>query len=111
MTSYAPDPAGTWALTIATPVGKLPVTLVLSYEAGVLRGTAEGRGETVSLQDLTATPEPGGVRLAWNQSVTKPMRLNLRFDVLATADAITGFSKAGRLPRSTVTGMRRPTWE
>jgi hypothetical protein len=34
------------------------------------------------------------------------MRLNLVFDVLATADTLTGVSKAGRLPRSAVTGTR-----
>jgi hypothetical protein len=100
------DPAGTWALTIATPIGKLPVTLELTREAGLLHGTAEGRGETVDLHDLVATPGPDGVRLAWNQQVTKPIRLNLSFDVLVTADAMTGHSKAGRLPRSTVTGSR-----
>jgi hypothetical protein len=100
------DPAGSWALTVATPIGKVPVTVRLSDEAGTLRGTAESRGETVPLTDLTATPEPGGLRLTWRQSVTKPMRLNLRFDVLATADTLDGHSQAGRLPRSTVTGVR-----
>lgn len=101
------DPTGTWALTITTPIGKLPVVLRLAADGGVLHGTAEGRGETVPLRDLTATPEPGGTRLTWHQSVTRPMRLNLRFDLLATADTIAGHSQAGRLPRSAVTGTRQ----
>ena len=100
------DPEGTWALTIVTPIGRLPVALELTREAGVLQGTAESRNETVPLQDLTATPEPEGVRLTWRQTVTKPLRLNLRFDVLATSDSIAGHSQAGRLPRSAVTGVR-----
>ena len=108
MTEHTTVPAGIWALTIATPIGRLPVTLTLTYEAGVLHGIAQSRGETVALQDLAATAEPDGVRLTWRQSVTKPMRLNLHFDVLATADTITGFSTAGRLPRSAVTGIRDP---
>jgi hypothetical protein len=35
------------------------------------------------------------------------MRLNLDFDVLVDGDRLTGHSKAGRLPRSAVTGTRR----
>jgi hypothetical protein len=35
------------------------------------------------------------------------MRLNLEFDVVVDGDALTGHSKAGRLPRSAVTGVRR----
>jgi hypothetical protein len=100
------DPAGIWVLAIATPIGKLPVTLRLSDEGGALWGTTEGRGETVELRDLVAVAGPDGVRLTWRQQVSKPMRLNLSFDVLATAETISGYSKAGRLPRSTVTGMR-----
>jgi hypothetical protein len=37
------------------------------------------------------------------------MRLNLAFDVLFDGDAMTGHSRAGRLPRSAVTGTRHPT--
>jgi hypothetical protein len=35
------------------------------------------------------------------------MRLNLDFDVVVDGDRLTGLSKAGRLPRSAVTGVRR----
>jgi hypothetical protein len=35
------------------------------------------------------------------------MRLNLEFDVVVTGDRLAGHSRAGRLPRSTVTGLRR----
>jgi hypothetical protein len=101
--------AGTWNLTIATPVGKLPVTLELHRTEGVLQGTATSRHETIALQNLVAQTERAGTRLTWSQSVTRPMRLNLTFDVLATGDTLTGISKAGRLPRSAVTGRRETT--
>ena len=39
--------------------------------------------------------------------MTTPMRLNLVFHVLVTGDALGGHSRAGRLPRSAVTGTRR----
>jgi hypothetical protein len=34
------------------------------------------------------------------------MRLNLAFDVVFDGDVMTGHSRAGRLPRSAVTGKR-----
>jgi hypothetical protein len=39
--------------------------------------------------------------------VTKPMRLKLQFDVEVDGDRLTGHSRAGRLPRSAVAGVRR----
>ena len=69
----------------------------------MLTGTATGKGETVELHDITVAAQ----RVTWRQSVTKPMRLNLDFDVVVDGDRLTGHSKAGRLPRSAVTGVRR----
>ena len=105
-----PDVAGTWSLTIATPIGRLPVTLVLAHDSGsgVLTGTATGRDETVPIKNIVAVAEPEGLRLTWQQAIARPMRLNLSFDVLVTGATMTGFSRAGRLPRSTVTGARVP---
>ncbi|MDJ1136122.1 hypothetical protein [Streptomyces iconiensis] len=37
------------------------------------------------------------------------MRLNLAFAVTVDGDTLTGTSKAGRLPSSKVTGVRRTT--
>jgi hypothetical protein len=34
------------------------------------------------------------------------MRLNLGFDVIVSGDTMTGHSRAGRLPRTHVTGQR-----
>jgi hypothetical protein len=35
-------------------------------------------------------------------------RLHLAFDVVVDGDTMAGHSRAGRLPRTTVTGIRRP---
>lgn len=64
--------------------------------------TATFRGETVPLEDLGVD----GRRATWRQSVTRPMRLNLEFEVTVDGDVLTGHSRAGRLPRSAVTGRR-----
>jgi hypothetical protein len=95
---------GTWDLIIHTPIGKQRVALELSTEDGVLRGVARDlrSGEEVVLTDLVLD----GDRLTWAQSITKPMWLNLTFDVTVSGDELTGRSKAGRLPSSRVVGRR-----
>jgi hypothetical protein len=57
----------------------------------------------VPLRDIVVD----GQRVTWRQSVTKPMRLNLDFNVVVDGDRMSGHSKAGRLPRSAVTGVRQ----
>ncbi|MER6211707.1 hypothetical protein ACWDG9_42050 [Streptomyces sp. NPDC001073] len=94
---------GTWDLSVFTPIGKIKVVIELSEREGVLTGVARGAGEEVPLADISVD----GDRLTWKQAVTKPMRLNLAFDVTVDGDTLRGTSKAGRLPSSKVTGERR----
>jgi hypothetical protein len=97
------DLIGEWDVVIKTPIGSLQILYTFSTDAGILTGTAAGKDETVVLRDITIAAQ----RVTWRQSVTKPMRLNLDFDVVVDGDRLTGLSKAGRLPRSAVTGVRR----
>jgi hypothetical protein len=94
---------GDWDVTIKTPIGSLTVAYMFTDDDGAVTGTATGKGETVPLHDITVA----GQRVTWRQSVTKPMRLNLDFDVAVDGDRLAGHSKAGRLPRSAVTGVRK----
>jgi hypothetical protein len=93
---------GDWNVTIKTPIGSLAVVYTFT-DADAIKGTAAGKGETVPLHDIVVD----GQRVTWRQSVTKPMRLNLEFDVVVDGDRLKGHSRAGRLPRSAVTGVRR----
>ncbi|MBE1548933.1 hypothetical protein GGC64_002957 [Mycobacterium sp. OAS707] len=93
--------AGQWDVTIKTPIGSLAV--VYTFADDGVTGTATAKGETVPLRDIVVA----GQRVTWRQSVTKPMRLNLEFEVVVDGDRLAGHSKAGRLPRSAVTGVRR----
>ncbi|MFD8058565.1 hypothetical protein ACFXA0_19610 [Streptomyces cyaneofuscatus] len=95
--------AGIWDLSIATPIGKITAVIELREEEGALSGTARGAGEEVRLDGLALS----GDRLTWKQAVTRPMRLNLAFDVTVTGDSLAGTSRAGRLPASRVGGLRR----
>jgi hypothetical protein len=94
---------GDWDVTIKTPIGSLAVLYTFTEQDGALTGTATGKDETVPLQDILVE----GQRITWRQSVRKPMRLNLDFDVTVDGDRLAGHSRAGRLPRSAVTGERR----
>jgi hypothetical protein len=102
---------GEWDVTIKTPVGSLhvvydfrPLVDVNGVERdGAVTGTATGKGETVPLTDVVVEDR----RVRWRQTVTKPMRLKLEFDVEVDGDRLTGHSRAGRLPRSAVAGVRR----
>ena len=94
--------AGVWHITIATPIGTHSVVLELSETGGVVAGVAKGAAENTPLID----PVLEGNRLTWAQSVTRPMRLNLTFDVTIDGDTLTGTPKAGMLPASKVAGRR-----
>ncbi|MFG2949519.1 hypothetical protein [Streptomyces adustus] len=95
--------AGTWNLSISTPVGRIGAVVELREREGLLTGVARGADEEVPLSDITLT----GDRLTWKQAITKPLRLNLAFDVRVDGDTLQGTSRAGRLPSSKVTGERR----
>ncbi|GLX49257.1 hypothetical protein Shyhy01_22070 [Streptomyces hygroscopicus subsp. hygroscopicus] len=98
---------GTWNLSISTPIGKIKAVVELREQDGILTGVARGAGEEVALADITLTDD----RLTWKQAITKPMRLNMTFDVTVNDDTLQGTSKAGRLPSSKVTGERQSTPE
>lgn len=97
---------GTWDLTMRTPLGKIGAQVTIVDAGGTLSGEAVGTSETVPLENIQVRPDPAGQRVTWRQSITRPMRLNLDFDVVVSGDVVEGSSRAGRLPASTVTGHR-----
>lgn len=100
--------AGEWDVSIKTPVGSLHVVYQFLDDGGALTGSATGKHESVPLTDIVATADDGGGQeVTWRQTVTKPMRLKLEFDVRVDGDRLSGHSRAGRLPRSPVSGIRR----
>ncbi|BBZ33607.1 hypothetical protein [Mycolicibacterium confluentis] len=94
---------GDWDVGIRTPIGSLQILYRFTERDGAVAGSAVGDAETVPLTDI----DVDGPRVTWKQTVTRPMRLKLTFDVEVHGDALTGHSRAGRLPRSAVTGVRR----
>lgn len=93
---------GDWDATIVTPVGKLQVKLSISTSKHMIQGTATQGDETVEFLN----PVFQDNRLIWSLRITKPMRLNLKFEVTANGNHMTGIAKAGILPASKLTGKR-----
>lgn len=93
---------GTWQVIIATPLGKQSVVFEITSANGAIRGTATQGDETVNFDD----PVADGKQLTWSQSVTKPLRLRLKFEVTVEGNQMTGTAKAGMFPASTLTGER-----
>ncbi|MBD0381978.1 DJ-1/PfpI family protein [Paenibacillus sedimenti] len=93
---------GAWHVVITTPIGKQHVALNISSENGHVRGIAVQGDEVVEFVD----PVIQNNRLIWSQRVTKPMRLNLKFEVTVHGNEMTGIAKAGMLPASKLIGER-----
>ncbi len=98
---------GTWDLAIKTPIGTITAVYTFTHDADGIHGEARSKAETVPLANIVieATADDAE-RVRWHQRVTKPMRLNLDFDVTVTDDTLSGLSRAGRLPRTHVVGRR-----
>jgi len=97
---------GRWALTMRTPIGTVEAEVAFTERDGVLSGAAVGAGETVPLRSVLSTAGADGEHVTWSQSITRPMRLDLLFDVVVDGDEMRGHSRAGRLPRSSVSSDR-----
>ncbi|BBY60181.1 hypothetical protein MSAR_33170 [Mycolicibacterium sarraceniae] len=69
-------------------IGTLHVVYSFAERDQAIVGSAAGKDETVSLNDIVIVPDADGQRATWRQSVTKPMRLKLDFDVLVRGDEL-----------------------
>lgn len=93
---------GTWRIEIATPMGTQRFTLVLHARDGVLTGTATNANGSVDITDGTVHGDAARMSV----SLSAPIPLTLVFTLTATADSISGESRAGSFPPSPVTGVR-----
>lgn len=93
---------GEWDTIISTPVGKLQVKLLIGTTNGSIQGKAMQGDEIVEFIDPVLKEN----KLSWLLRITKPMRLNLKFEVMVNGKHMTGTAKAGILPASTLTGNR-----
>ncbi|MEV6520952.1 hypothetical protein [Longispora sp. NPDC051575] len=95
---------GFWKVAVSTPLGTRHTVLELFTEDGVLQGISRGEKEELILKDLRLE----GDKLSWYQSIKRPMRMDLSFDLVVDGDDMTGTAKGGIMPASKVTGRREP---
>lgn len=77
-TEMTPTFDGDWDTALATPVGKLEVMLSISTRHGMIHGTATQGDETIEFMNPVLQDDKPG----WSLRITKPMRLNLKFEVV-----------------------------
>lgn len=94
--------AGSWDVTIDTPIGKITAVFDITEQDGAINGVGRTDKESVDFYDVVAD----GDQLTWLQDVTTPMKLTLKFVVTVEGDTMTGTSKAGILPASKLHGSR-----
>jgi hypothetical protein len=94
--------AGSWDVTIDTPIGTIAAVFEITEKDGTISGVGRTDKESVDFYDVVAD----GDQLTWLQDVTTPMKLTLKFAVTVDGDTMTGTSKAGILPGSKVQGTR-----
>jgi hypothetical protein len=97
---------GTWDLSLSTPIGTISARYTFAESGGERTGTATSAAETVPLTDIETEEHDDGERVTWHQRISKPLRLDLAFDVVVIGDELSGRSRAGRLPASRVSGRR-----
>jgi hypothetical protein len=82
---------GTWNLTMETPMGERPSTLVVKVAGGKLEGTQSAEGQTAQIFEGRVN----GNDLGWKVSITQPMPLTLDFSGTVEGDAMTGSVQLG----------------
>ncbi len=97
--------AGSWDVTIDTPIGAIAAVFDITEHDGTIHGVGRTDKESVDFYDVVAD----GDQLTWQQDVTTPMKLTLKFVVSVEGDTMTGTSKAGFLPASKLQGTRTST--
>ena len=91
-----------WSVTVATPFGPREGILVLRHTAGAWTGEVTSDNERATARNI----EWSGNRLRWDQALTSPFPLRLRFDVTVDGDHLAGTARAGPFFTSPVAGHR-----
>ncbi|MGL5851804.1 MAG: hypothetical protein ACRCZD_13585 [Phycicoccus sp.] len=94
--------AGTWNITVSTPLGAQKGTLDVTVDGSTLAGTAQILGGSTPLTDGSVD----GNEMRFVITVTNPMKIDLNFHLLVDGDTLTGTAKAGPIGEQKVVGER-----
>ncbi len=82
---------GTWTITINSPMGPQPSTLVLQADGDVLTGDQSAQGNTSPISN----GKVDGDTISWTNSIKTPFPMTLEFTGVIEGDKLTGSVKAG----------------
>jgi len=94
--------AGTWKITVKTPMGDQQSTLALAVDGATLRGT---QTSSFGVSELTGGVVNGD-SATWNAKMTSPFTMDLEFSATFDGDKIAGKVKAGMFGESDFSGSR-----
>ena len=94
--------AGSWKITVKTPMGDQQSTLDLAVDGNTLTGT---QGGALGTNEVTGGIVEGDTA-SWKTKISKPFLMDLEFSAVVDGDNISGKVKAGMLGESTFTGSR-----
>ncbi|HEX7819257.1 MAG TPA: hypothetical protein VF463_01420 [Sphingobium sp.] len=93
--------SGNWRITLATPMGPQEMNATLQVDGEVLTGRMES---PIGSEEINGTAN--GDKLAWTAKVTKPIPLDLTFDVKVEGDTLSGSVKLGMFGNAGLAGQR-----
>ena len=94
--------AGTWSITVESPMGAQESKVDLAIDGTSLTGTTSGSGQSLPIYDGSAN----GDAVSWKVDVTTPMPMTLTFDGKVSGDDISGDVAAGAFGSFPFTGTR-----
>ncbi|MBH0114571.1 PQQ-binding-like beta-propeller repeat protein [Novosphingobium sp. YJ-S2-02] len=94
--------AGTWDITIATPLGDQDAVLVLAAEGAALTGRV-----TSDQGDMNVTGRVAKGRAHFAGKATKPMEMDVSYDVLVKGAKMEGETRSGPFGTFGLTGKKR----
>ena len=94
--------AGTWDVTVNSPMGAKVFRIEVQTGEGTVQGTVSLDGETAPLID----PALADGHLRWSVKMPRPMNILLEVDLTEAGDGLTGLAKAGRMVLPEVKGTR-----
>jgi hypothetical protein len=80
---------GKWQVTIKTPMGDKSGILELKVSGNTLTGSLSDAEHYAAISD----GKVDGNRLTWSAKITKPMRLNIKFNATVDEDRISGSAR------------------
>lgn len=92
---------GNWKISISTPMGPQEMTAQLAEDGSTLSGQLDSPMGSEPVNGTVA-----GNKLTWTTKVTKPMPLDLTFDVTVEGDSLTGTVKLGMFGNGGLSGTR-----